>query len=517
MVKQYKRLRIVLGDQLHIRHSWFSTKDADTLYVLQEVLCETNYVKHHIQKIAAFFLAMRHFAKTLKAQGHEVCYLTLDAAENGQTFATNIKRLIQAHGIQQFEYQLPDEYRVDEHLKQLCKELTIPTAVVDSEHFMTTRDFAAHLFEGKKRYLLETFYRKVRTRYQLMMEADGVTPLTGQWNYDKNNRKKLPKNVQIPPAKQYLQDASEVVEMLEQMQVATIGTIIPDRFDCPVTREEALDILQHFNQIRLRHFGDYQDALSERHWLHFHSRLSFVLNVKLISPLEVVESSIAYWEAHQSEINIAQIEGFVRQIIGWREYVRGIYWMKMPDYATLNYFNHQAALPAFYWTGETKMRCLQHAIQQSLDRAYAHHIQRLMLTGNFALLLGVHPDEVDAWYLGIYMDALEWVELPNTRGMSQYADGGIVGTKPYVSSANYVDKMSDYCKNCQYDKKKKYGKVACPFNSLYWDFYDRNGDKLRRIPRVNMMLSTWNNKMSAEEREKILEQAAYYKANADHL
>ncbi|MEM9992443.1 MAG: cryptochrome/photolyase family protein, partial [Bacteroidota bacterium] len=308
-----------------------------------------------------------------------------------------------------------------------------------------------------------------------------------------------------------------VVELLKRKEVETIGHIVPERLDCPLTREEAFDLLEHFNQIRLRYFGDYQDALSERHWLHFHSRLSFVLNVKLISPLEVVQSSVAYWKAHQATIDIAQIEGFVRQIIGWREYVRGIYWMKMSEYRGLNYFDHQAKLPDFYWTGKTKMRCVGHAIDQSLERAYAHHIQRLMITGNFALLLGVHPDEVDEWYLGIYIDALEWVELPNTRGMAQYADGGIVGTKPYVSSANYIDKMSHYCKNCYYDKKKKYGDKACPFNSLYWDFYDRNGDKLRKIPRVNMMLATWNKKMTAEERANILEQAAYYKTHADTL
>lgn len=517
MQKKYCRLRLILGDQLNINHSWFQERDADTLYVMQEILSETNYVRHHIQKIVAFFLAMRKFAETLEAQGHTVLYWQLGETENEQTFDQNIKKLVKHYQIKRFEYQLPDEYRVDEHLKQLCKKLDIETQVFDSEHFMTKRDFAAEMFDGKKRYLLETFYRKIRTNFHIMMEDDGKTPLTGQWNYDKNNRKKLPKSVQIPPAKQYLCDASKIVDLLESKQVETIGNIIADRFDCPVTREEALDLLDHFNQIRLRHFGDYQDALSERHWLHFHSRLSFVMNVKLISPLEVVESSIAYWKAHQSEIDISQIEGFVRQIIGWREYVRGIYWMKMPEYATLNYFNHQAKLPDFYWTGDTKMRCLSHTINQSLDRAYAHHIQRLMITGNFALLLGVHPDEVDAWYLGIYVDALEWVELPNTRGMAQYADGGIVGTKPYVSSANYIDKMSDYCKKCQYDKKKKYGKDACPFNSLYWDFYDRNGDALRKIPRVNMMLSTWNKRMSGEERAKILEQAAYYKENVNTL
>ncbi|NJL74023.1 MAG: cryptochrome/photolyase family protein [Saprospiraceae bacterium] len=513
MAQQYQTLRLVLGDQLHQNHSWFSSVDDTTCYVMMEVWSETVYVRHHIQKVVGFFMAMRQFAATLQELGHHVLYLKLDDEDNEQTFGENIKKLVARHNIQRFEYQLPDEYRVDEHLKQLGAALTIPCQAVDSEHFLVERDFVATLFKGKKRFLLETFYRKIRLRHQLLMEADGETPLTGQWNYDQSNRKKYPAQLSIPPHLPFLQDAREVVAMLERLKVPTFGNITPDAFDCPLTRKEALELLEHFNRLRLSHFGDYQDALSERHWLGFHSRLSFVLNVKLITPLEVVEAAIEYWKTHQNTIDIAQVEGFVRQIVGWREYVRGIYWAKMPEYATKNYFDHQAPLPDFYWTGNTKMKCVGHAVQQSLDRSYAHHIQRLMITGNFALLLGVHPDEIDAWYLGVYMDALEWVEITNTRGMSQYADGGIVGTKPYVSSANYIDKMSDYCQNCYYDKKQKYGSRACPFNSLYWDFYDRNGSKLKNIPRINMMLATWH-KMAADEQVKILEQAAFYKKNA---
>ncbi len=516
MKQQYKILRLILGDQLNIQHSWYKETSSDTLYVMMEVLSETNYVRHHVQKITGFFLAMRAFSNQLKADGHEVCYMALDADENEQTFAANIKKIVEQYQIEYFEYQLPDEYRLDQHLKELCETLTIETKAVDTEHFMVDRGFVADLFAKKKRYLLESFYRNVRKQYQIMMEDDGKTPLTGQWNYDKNNRNKYPENIEIPAVPSFEQDATSILQLLEAKQVKTIGNIDAAHFDCPITRAEALDLLKHFNEQRLQHFGDYQDAMSDRHWLGFHSRLSFVLNVKLISPLEVVNATIEYWQQHQAAIDISQVEGFVRQIIGWREYMRGIYWAKMPEYAQLNHFNHQAALPKFYWTGDTKMKCLSHAIRQSLDYAYAHHIQRLMLTGNFALLLGVHPDEVDAWYLGIYMDALEWVEITNTRGMSQYADGGIVGTKPYVSSANYIDKMSDYCKNCYYDKKKKYGEKACPFNSLYWDFYDRNSDKLSRVPRINMMLGTWN-KMNVADKTAILEQAAYYKSHTDEL
>lgn len=516
MSKTYQKLRLILGDQLNSQHSWFQQKDVNTLYVMMEVLSETNYVRHHIQKISGFFLAMRSFTAHLKANGHEVLYWELDHKENEQNFADNIKKIVAQYDIQQFEYQLPDEYRVDQHLINLCQSLAIPTKAYDSEHFLVKRDYLQQLFKGKKRYLMETFYRKIRYQHQIMMEKDGETPLTGQWNYDKDNRNKYPKNITIPSHQPFIHDATEIVNLLNTKSVATIGNINPQHFDCPVTREEALTLLNHFNEVRLKHFGDYQDAMSDQHWLGFHSRLSFVMNVKLISPLEVVQSTVNYWLEHQDEVDIAQVEGFVRQIIGWREYMRGIYWAKMPEYASLNYFDHKAKLPDFYWTGKTKMKCLSHAIQQSLDYAYAHHIQRLMITGNFSLLLGVHPDEIDAWYLGIYMDALEWVEITNTRGMSQYADGGIVGTKPYVSSANYVDKMSDYCQNCYYDKKKRHGDRACPFNSLYWDFYDRNGGKLTKIPRINMMLATWN-KMDSAEREAILRQAAQYKDNADEL
>ena len=297
----------------------------------------------------------------------------------------------------------------------------------------------------------------------------------------------------------------------------TIGRLAdPTQFDWPVTRDESLQLLQHFLEVRFASFGTYQDAMTTNdHWL-FHSRLSFAMNTKMIGPLEIVKAAEAYWYEHQDEVDIAQAEGFIRQIIGWREYMRGIYWAKMPDYAAMNYFGHTESLPAWYWTGNTKMTCLSHAINQSLDVAYAHHIQRLMVTGNFALLLGAHPDEVDQWYLGIYMDAIEWVEITNTRGMSQFADGGIVGTKPYVSSANYIYKMSDYCGQCAYDRKKKYGAGACPFNSLYWDFYDRHRDKLGSNPRIGMMYRVWD-KNNSEEKARILAQAAIYKAQKDAL
>ena len=515
-MKKYKTLRLLLGDQLNHHHSWFENQNEETLYVMMEVLQETAYVKHHLQKIVGFFLAMRHFGQYLSQKGHHVFYFSIQEEANRQTISGNLNFLIKKFGIEKLEYQLPDEYRLDVQLKEYTQSLTIPSEVYDTEHFLTKRNTVADLFKNKKTYLLETFYRKMRVKYGILMEEDGKTPLTGKWNYDAENRKKLPKKMVIPKALSFSRDVSNIVHTLKQLEIATIGNIDKKHFSLAVTRAEALELLDHFIKFRLINFGKYQDAMTQRDDLVFHSKLSFAMNVKLLSPLEVVEACIAYWEKRQDVITIAQIEGFVRQIVGWREYMRGIYWAKMPEYATLNALNHQASLPEFYWTGKTKMNCLHHAINQSLNTAYAHHIQRLMVTGNFALLLGVHPDEVDAWYLGIYMDAIEWVEITNTRGMSQFADGGIVGTKPYVSSANYIHKMGDYCSNCQYDRKLKYGKNACPFNSLYWDFYDRHREHFKKNPRVAMMYRVWD-KIDTEEQVMILKQADFYKKQVGEL
>ncbi|NIW80962.1 MAG: hypothetical protein GWN16_16515 [Calditrichae bacterium] len=274
--------------------------------------------------------------------------------------------------------------------------------------------------------------------------------------------------------------------------------------------------MDFFLQQQLVNFGTYQDAMAIEHPYLFHSRLSFALNLKMLHPLEVVQKTVKYWENQRPDIHISQIEGFVRQIIGWREFMRGLYWAEMPEYEKLNYFNHQNNLPKFYWTGQTNMNCLKQTIHQSLTKAYAHHIQRLMVTGNFANLAGVHPDRVDEWYLGIYIDALQWVEITNTRGMSQYADGGKVATKPYVASANYINKMSDYCKECYYDKSKRYGERACPFNSLYWQFYVRHRNLLDDNPRVGMMYRTLD-KMEKAEVKKIREQAKKYRDNLGKL
>jgi deoxyribodipyrimidine photolyase-related protein len=512
-------LRLLLGDQLNARHSWFAEVVPDVVYVLMELRQETDYVTHHIQKIIAFFAAMRRFADTLQQQGHRVIYLKINDKDNRQNFADNLTAIMQAIGAERFEYQQPDEYRLDTYLAEFCRRLPIPSQMTDSEHFLTRREELAELFKGKKTYLMETFYRVMRKKYKILLTETGE-PEGGKWNYDAENRKKYDGKTSVPPilkpSEASLQVIREVYQDILQAAPVTIGSIRIDAFEWLTTREENLQLLAHFCRYGLHEFGSYQDAMASSHPYLFHSRLSFAMNVKLLHPLEVVQAAIEQWQKNRQHISLAQVEGFVRQIIGWREYMRGVYWAQMPHYAALNFFGHDRPLPGWYWNGETKMNCLRHAIGQSLQKAYAHHIQRLMVTGNFALLAGIHPDEVDRWYLGIYIDAIEWVEITNTRGMSQFADGGIVGTKPYVSTANYMHKMSDYCTGCHYNKDLKYGDSACPFNSLYWHFYERHREKLARNPRIGMMYVTWD-KMATTEREKILAQAEHYLAAIEQL
>lgn len=507
-----KTLRLILGDQLNSQHSWFKEVDDSVTYLMMEMRQETDYVAHHIQKVIGFFLSMRNFSEELKTAGHQVIYYTLDHSENRQNLSDQLDFLISKEKFDRFEYQLPDEFRLDQILKDTCEKLPILSSSIDSEHFLTSREFLKDFFKGKKTYLMETFYREMRKKYDVLM--DGKEPLTGHWNYDHDNRSALQDKTVLKKALIRPKDVSEIAEMLEKSGVKTIGNIDSERFTWPTSRKESLEILDYFCENLLMHFGTYQDALTTWDPYLFHSRLSFSLNTKMISPLEVVQKVEKYWYAHQNQISIAQVEGFIRQIIGWREYMRGIYWAKMPEFGELNFFGHDRKLPEWFWTGKTKMNCLSQTTGQSLDLAYAHHIQRLMVTGNFALLAGIHPDEVDQWYLGIYIDAIEWVEITNTRGMSQFADGGIVGTKPYVSSANYVKKQGNYCEKCAYDSNKKTGQGACPFNSLYWHFYDRNRDKLEKNPRIGMAYRTWDRMKNKKE---LLDQAENYLKNLNQL
>ena len=506
MKKTYKVLRLLLGDQLNLQHSWFANPDPSVLYVLMEIRTETDYVWHHTQKACAFFAAMERFSETLNNDRHDTIYIKLDDPSNQQSIAANCDALIAKYNIERFDYQLPDEYRLDQKLKSYCSKLAIPSHTSDTEHFYTTRDELGEFFNGKKGLLMENFYREMRKKHKILMT--GKEPVGGKWNFDEDNRSKLPKNHKPYPPLLFDNNVRAQYDRITGAGVKTIGSIDPDNFYWPVTRKQALELLSYFNNYCLPLFGTFQDAMHTDEWSVYHSRLSFALNTKMLSPKEVVAAAIIRWEQDKKSISINQLEGFIRQILGWREYMRGIYWLKMPEFETLNYFGHQRKLPDWYWTGKTKMNCLKHSIGQSLKHAYAHHIQRLMITGNFALLAGIKPDDVDFWYLGIYIDAIQWVEITNTRGMSQFADGGIIGSKPYTGSANYIHKQSNYCDKCHYDRTKRSEENACPFNSLYWDFHDRHREKLSLNFRLSMVYRLWD-KITPQDREAILLRADY--------
>jgi deoxyribodipyrimidine photolyase-related protein len=474
-------LRLLLGDQLNPRQSWFASTDDDVVYALMEVRQETDYVLHHAQKVLAIFAAMRDFARHLESRGHRVHYLLIDDPDNRQSIPANVDRLISLHHVRRFEYQAPDEWRLDRQLKDYARGLSIPAQMVDSEHFLTARDEAAAFFAARKRWQMEPFYRRMRVRHGVLMQPNG-RPAGDRWNYDRENRKAWNGQPVEPRDWRSAHDHRALWADIVAAGVKSFGEPRADTLPWPLNRDEALRQLDAFVAYALPHFGDYQDAMSVQATRLFHSMLSFALNVKMLSPREVIARAEAAWrDGHAS---LAAAEGFIRQILGWREYVRGVYWARMPQYAASNGFGHRRPLPDWFWTGETGMNCLRHAIRQSLEGAHAHHIQRLMLTGNFALLAGLDPEQVHRWYLGIYIDAFEWVELPNTLGMSQFADGGLLATKPYVSSAAYIHRMGDYCKACRYCHDERTGARACPFNALYWDFLARNRAMLGANPRL---------------------------------
>ncbi len=477
-------LRLILGDQLNPLHGWFSETDANVIYVLMEVRQETDYVLHHAQKILAIFAAMRDFAQRLRMAGHRVHYLGIDDPDNEQSLPTNLDWLIGHYQANVFEWQAPDEWRVDQQMAKYAEQLDVPCRMTDTEHFYTRRNEAAEYFADKKQWLMENFYRQMRMKYRVLMNADD-SPCGGQWNFDHDNRKSWRGIPREPCDPRIAHDHSALWKKIIDAGVKSFGEPCEDRLPWPLNREEALAQLDSFIEFALPDFGDYQDAMNTQAPRLFHSLLSFSLNVKMLNPREVVaRAERAYRDGHAS---LPAVEGFIRQIIGWREFMRGVYWARMPEYRESNGFGNVLKLPVWFWNGETNMRCLKHSIGQSLESAHAHHIQRLMVIGNFTLIAGINPFEVHEWYLGVYVDAFEWVEMPNVLGMSQFADGGGLATKPYASSAAYIDKMSDYCKECHYDRKARLGETACPFNALYWDFFERNAGRLKGNSRLVMV------------------------------
>lgn len=509
-----KTLRLILGDQLNSKHSWYKRVDDNVFYCMFEMRQETDYVRHHIQKVIGFFAAMREFSKQLVQNNHNVIYFNIADAKNQHDLEKNIKLLIEQNVIEHFEYQAPDEYRLDQQLKSICNDLSISSSSYDTEHFLTTRNELADFFEGKKQLLMERFYRNMRKKHHILMV--GEQPEGGIWNYDHNNRKKWKGNPEIPNYKAFKNDVKQIYKDISSSEIDTIGHFESEYFEYPINLKQAQEQLSFFCRDLLPHFGDYQDALHTEEVYLFHSRLSFAMNTKIISPKEIIDAVMTHYRQHMDEIDIAQVEGFIRQVIGWREYMRGMYWKEMPSYKTLNELENHEDIPEFFWTGETKMNCLQKTIKNSLKHAYAHHIQRLMITGNYLLLTQTHPDAVDDWYLGIYIDAIQWVQLPNTRGMSQYADGGKIATKPYVSSGSYINKMSNYCKSCHYDSKVKIGDKACPFNSLYWNFFETHKDKLATNQRLGIVYNQLK-RMDSEQKKQLVDQSQIYLKNIDFI
>lgn len=496
-------LRLVLGDQLTPSLSALHGLDATRDVVLMvEVHDETTYVRHHKQKLILVLSAMRHFAKTLTDDGITVDYVRLEDDGNTGSFTGEVERALKRHDADRLVVTAPSEWRVWEMMQSWSDAFGVPVEIRDDDRFLCSRAAFEDWAEGRERFLMEHFYRMMRRTTGWLM--DGDDPEGGTWNYDAENRNALPDNVSVPAPRRFEPDATtqNVIALVERRFADHFGEARP--FGWAVTRTQALEALDYFVAHLLPRFGDYQDAMKQGEPFLFHATLSPYLNLGLLVPQEVCEAVLAAYA--DGNAPLPATEGFIRQILGWREYVRGIYWLRMPDYAKTNFFEAERPLPSFYWTGETDLHCLHEAITATRRHAYAHHIQRLMVTGNFALLTGLSPAAVNAWYLTVYADAFEWVELPNTHGMALHADGGLLGSKPYAASGAYINRMSDYCSRCTYSPHVKQGPEACPFNYLYWYFLIVNEEKLSSNHRMAMMYRTLE-RMGAERREEIIHDA----------
>ena len=483
------RLRLLLGDQLSpdiatLRHA---DRGRDVI-LMAEVDGEATYVPHHKKKIAFVFSAMRHFAAELSAAGWQVDMVLLDDPANSGSIIGEVERALERHGCAGVTVTEPGEWRLLDEFRQLRERLPVPFEILEDDHFICSKSAFAAWANGRKQMRMENFYRQMRRKTGILM--DGDAPVGGRWNYDSENRKPPGKGLAFPAPKDFPNDAitRDVLGLVEKRFAHHFGELLPFWFG--VTRAEAEQAFEHFVESGLPSFGDYQDAMFQGQRFLSHAVISLYLNAGLLDPLAVCRRvEEAYHDGH---VPLNAAEGFIRQVLGWREYIRGIYWREMPGYVGRNFFGHDRPLPDFYWSGETEMSCLRACVEQTREDAYAHHIQRLMVTGNFAMLTAVDPRAVHEWYLAVYADAYEWVELPNTLGMSQFADGGLLGSKPYAASGNYINRMSDYCSSCRYKVKEKTGPDACPFNYLYWDFLRRNRDKLGPNPRLAQVYRTWD-------------------------
>jgi deoxyribodipyrimidine photolyase-related protein len=490
---------LILGDQLSWRHPVLSAVDpSEVVVILAEVAEEATYVKHNRHKIALIFSAMRHFAQALEARGFTVQYYRLK--DGLSTLLAACERACEVWSLSALHICEPGEFRLSEQMVGWDQSLGIPVTVHDDTRFLSSRADFAHWAKGRKQLRMEYFYREMRKRYRLLMEGD--QPEGGKWNYDADNRQGWRGQTDIP------ERPFPALDSLTRAVIAEVATAFPDNpgdlsmFRWAVTAEQAEQELEWFCEHALPYFGQYQDAMAEASpWL-FHGLISMYLNCGLLEPLPVCERVESAYR--RGDCSLAAAEGFIRQVLGWREYVRGLYWLQMPDYRQRNALNATRPLPDWFWSGETQMRCLAKALKQSLDFGYAHHIQRLMVIGNFALLAGLDVEAVCDWYLAVYLDAFEWVELPNTLGMALFADGGIMASKPYAASGKYIQKQGDHCKACPYDPKTVTGERACPYNSLYWHFIDRHAEVLSQNPRMGLIMGGWK-KRPASDREAVIE------------
>ncbi|MEJ6390532.1 cryptochrome/photolyase family protein [Gymnodinialimonas ulvae] len=492
------RVVVILGDQLspEIRALREADKDRDVI-LMAEVGDEATYVPHHPKKIAFLFAAMRKFAESLHRDGWTLRYTKLDDSDNAGSIPGEILRACEETGAEECLATEPGEFRLIDALE----EMPIPVHIFPDDRFLCSHGEFDAWAEGRKELRMEFFYREMRRKTGLLM--DGDKPEGGKWNYDHDNRKPPPGSIDAAPM-QFTPDETveEVLTLVEARFGNNFGALRPFWFATDTA--QARRALSHFIKTALPRFGDFQDAMMEGERFLYHSILSMYLNAGLLSWTEICAAAEQAYKDGDAPLNA--VEGFIRQIVGWREYMRGIYFREGPAYTRRNTLNHDRKLPGFYWDADTSMTCLSEAVAQTRDEAYAHHIQRLMVTGNFALLSGIDPHEVHEWYLAVYADAYEWVEAPNVIGMSQFADGGVVGSKPYVSGGNYINKMSDYCKGCAYDVKVKTGEGACPFNYLYWAFLDRHKARFGKNPRMAQMYRTWM-RMSEEKRADTLQSA----------
>jgi deoxyribodipyrimidine photolyase-related protein len=496
------RLILVLGDQLTDTLSALKAADKQTdVVVMAEVAEEATYVQHHPKKIAFIFAAMRKFAKRLRNEGWDVRYTQLVDAENAGSIPGELLRRAEETGASEVIATQPGEWRLIGALEDMPLKMTLKA----DTRFVSTQDEFNDWAEGRKALRMEYFYRDMRRKTGLLM--DGDQPEGGKWNYDAENRKPAPDNIAFSGPMQFTPDETveDVLALVEARFGNSFGQLRPFWFG--TDQEQARRALTHFVTYALPRFGDFQDAMMNDNRFLYHALISPYLNVGLLDPIEVCQAAEDAYKDGHAPLNA--VEGFIRQIIGWREYVRGIYFREGPDYTSRNALNHQRKLPDFYWTGDTDMNCLSKAITQTAEEAYAHHIQRLMVTGNFALLAGINPHDVHEWYLRVYIDAFEWVEAPNVIGMSQFADDGIIASKPYVSSGAYINRMSDYCKSCRYKVADKTGPDACPFNTLYWHFLDRHSDKFAKNQRMNQIYANWR-RMDEDRKATILSEAGAF-------